>query len=149
MFCNGFKPSRDPQKGYGATVADFINLNRDKNRVGTDEVSIVIVTEGKPVAEQMWHLVQNVMTYAKKLVEPLLKMIGVLEAEMSPFCRRFESSADLKDEYIKYQAKPFVYNGRCGTGTADVEEDSGGGVPDASPKEIVLRRGVKHLQVPC
>ena len=76
----------------------------------------------------------------KKLIEPLLKTLGVLEAEMSPFCRRFESLANLKDEYIKYQTKTFVYNDRCGTGTADAEEDTVAGVPDASPEEIVLER---------
>ena len=74
------------------------------------------------------------------MIEPLLKTLGVLEAEMVPFCQRFESLADLKDEYIKYQAKIFVYNSRCGTGKADAEEDTGCGVPDASPEEIVLER---------
>ena len=59
---------------------------------------IVVDTEGKPVAEQMWHSVQNVMTYAKKWIESLLKTLGSLEAEISPFCRRFESLADLKDK---------------------------------------------------
>ena len=82
------------------------------------------------------------------MIEPLLKTLGVLEAETSPFCRRFESLADLKDEWTKYQAKTFVYDGKCGTGTADEEEDTGGDVPDALPKEIVLER-VKKLQVPC
>ena len=102
----------------------------------------MIDTEGKPVAEQMWHSVQNVMTYAKNLIEiePLLKTLGVLEVEIFPFCRRFESLVDLKDEYVKYQAKTLVYNGRRGSATADAEEDTEGDVPDASPKEIVLER---------
>ena len=101
---------------------------------------MVIDPEGKPVAEQMWHSVQNSTTYAKELVEPLLKTMGVQAADMSPFCRKFESLADLKEEYTKYQAKSFVFNGKCGTGMAGAEEDTGSGVPEASPEAIVLER---------
>ena len=102
VFCSGFKPSHDSQKGYGSPFVNFIDLSRDKNHMGTGGASVKIDTEGPPFIEQMWHSVQNVMTYAKNLVEPLLKMLGTVKAEMSHFCWNFESLADLKDEYLKY-----------------------------------------------
>ena len=106
---------------------------------------MVINTEGKLVAGQRWKPVQNVMTYAEHLFEPLLRTLWVLEAEVSPFCQKFESLADLKDECLIYQAKTIVFNGRRGTGTGDTEEDPENGVPDASPEEIVLRRTGENI----
>ena len=82
----------------GPTVATVVPDGCNGWKIGA---SIVIDTEEKPVAEQMWHSVQNVMTYAKSLIEPLLKTLGMLEAEMSSFCWRFESLVHLKDEYVK------------------------------------------------
>ena len=69
-----------------------------------------------------------------------MRHFGVKAADKSPFCRKFESLADLKDEYVKYQAKTFVFNGKHGTGMAGAEEDTGRGVPEASPSAIVLER---------
>ena len=67
MFGSGFKPSRDPQKGYGSTFADFMALSRDTDQVGADGASVVIDPLGEPVAKQMWDSVRDVTTYAKTL----------------------------------------------------------------------------------
>ena len=74
------------------------------------------------------------------MVEPLLETLGVLEAEKSSFCRIFGSLAELKDEYVGYQPKTFVFKGARGTGTTGGEEDTGGGATDASPESIVSER---------
>ena len=102
-----------PRKAkYASTFANFVTLSRDKKRLDIDGASVVIDPEGAPVAEQLWSSVQNVTTYSKALAKSLLKTLGVLEADVSPFCRTFESLADLKDEYVKYQARNICVQGQ-------------------------------------
>ena len=105
MFSSDLKSSRDPQKGYGATFAEFIAQTQDQRHVRPDGSTVMIDPSGKSVAEQIWDLVRSVTTYVKTLMRPLLQTLGVQESEMSPFCRAFGSLTDLRDEYVKYQAK--------------------------------------------
>ena len=140
ILSGGFKPSRDPQKGYGATFAEYVALCRDKNDVGSDGATVVIDPSGKHIAEQMWDSVKSVTTYAKNLVQPLLQTLGVPESEKSPFCRAFGSLEELRDEYVKYQAKTFVFRGKCGVGETGKNEDTGSVVQDSPPESIVLER---------
>ena len=102
MFSSDLKPSRNPQKGYGATFADFIAQSRDTSDMRPDGASVVIDPSEKAVAEQMWDLVRSVTTYAKDLMEVLLQTLGVPQSEKSPFCRAFGFLADLRNEYVKY-----------------------------------------------
>ena len=111
-----------------------------RNDVGSDGASVRIDPIGKSVAEQMWDSVRKVITYAKNLVKPLLKTLGVPESEISPFCRTFGSLAELRDEYVKYQAKTFVFEGKRGVGATGEEEDTGSGVQDSPSESIVLER---------
>ena len=60
MFSSDLKPSRDSQKGYGATFADFIARSQDINDVRPDGTTVVIDSSGKSVAEQMWDSVRSV-----------------------------------------------------------------------------------------
>ena len=66
----------------------------------------------------------------------------------SPFCCTFGSLADLWDEYVKYQAKSFMFRGKCGIGPSGEDEDTGVVVQTPPPELIVLER-VKHLQMKC
>ena len=60
VFSSDFKSSCDPQKGYGATFADFIARSQDINDVRPDGTTVVIDSSGKSVAEQMWDSVRSV-----------------------------------------------------------------------------------------
>ena len=54
MFSSDLKSSRDPQKGYGATFAEFIARTQDRNDARPDGSTVMIDPSGKSVAEQMW-----------------------------------------------------------------------------------------------
>ena len=125
MLSSDLKFSRDPQKGYRATFANFIARSQDRNDVRPDGDTVVINSPGKPVAEQIWDSVRSVITYAKNLMEPLLQTLGVSESEKSPFCRTLGSLTDLRDEYVKYQAKIFVFRGKCGIGPTGEDKNTG------------------------
>ena len=58
----------------------------------------------------------------------------------SPFCCTFGSLADLRDEYVKYQAKTFVFKGKCGIDPTGEDEDTAIIVQDSPPELIVLKR---------
>ena len=90
-----------------------------------DGASVVIDPSGKAVAEHMWDSVRSVTTYAGDLMEALLQTLGVPQLEESPFCRAFGSLADLRNEYVKYQARTFVFRGDCGVGPTGKNEDRG------------------------
>ena len=90
----------------------------------------------------MWDSVRSVTTYAKTLMQPLLQTLGVQESEMSPFCRTFGSLTDLRDKYVKYQAKTFMFRGKCRIGPTGEDEDTGVVVQTSPPESIVLE-GVK------
>ena len=140
MFSSDLKSSRDPQKGYGTTFAKFIARTQDRRDVRPDGSTVMIDSSGKSVAEQMWDSVRSVTTYAKTLMQPLLQTLGVQESEMSPFCRTFGSLTDLRDEYVKYQAKTFMFRGKCGIGPTGEDEDTGVVVQTLPPESIVLER---------
>ena len=125
MISSDLKSSRDPKKGYGATFADFTARSRDTSDMRPDGASAVIDPSGKSVAEKMWDSVRSVTTYAKDLIEPLLQTLGVPQSEKSLFCREFGSLADLRNEYVMYQSRTFVFRGDCGfgpTGEARTQE---------------------------
>ena len=42
-------------------------------------------------------------------MQNILKAVGVPEEEMPPFCRKFTSLIDLRDEYIKFCPETFKY----------------------------------------
>ena len=73
------------------------------------------------------------MSYSVTLMTPLLDMMGVPVSERLPFCCEFESLKDLRDEYIRYCPRTFVYNDIQGSkideggATVDGDDDSGGG----------------------
>ena len=62
------------------------------------------------------------------------------EPEISLFCRTFGSLVDLRDEYVKYQAKTFVFRGKCGVDSTGEDEDTVIVVQDSPPELIVLDR---------
>ena len=81
----------------------------------------------------MWDSVKSVITYAKNLIQPLLQTLGVSELEKSLFCRTFDSLVDLRDEYVKCQAKTCVFRGNCGVGPTGENKDTGVVVQESPP----------------
>ena len=61
---------------------------------------------GDFVAKELWGPVSKLISY---IMQNIFKVVGVPEEEMSPFCRKFTSLVDLRDEYIKFCPEIFKY----------------------------------------
>ena len=55
-------------------------------------------------------------------MQNILKVVGVPEEEISPFCRKFTSLIDLRDEYIKFYPETFKYGKVVAAGEVISEE---------------------------
>ena len=137
MFLNGFSTSRDPQKGYASTFKDFIEHCHDE-RPSMMDGSVEVDPNGSPVVEELWSAVGKVIAYASSLIEPLLATVGVTPKERSPFCRKFSSPTDLRDEFIAYLPRTFSFDDATGTADAGNTDEEAGDAPAASPEAIVL-----------
>jgi len=128
MYKNSFGPSNCPQKGYSSTYHDFYHYGLDRNSEGCMRGTINVQNGDGYVAEQLWETVSNLITFSSDSMRKLLVSVGVSTDEMSPFCRTFSSLVDLRDEFIHYLPRTFVYQnvqGHCA-----VEESESGGDDD-------------------
>ena len=66
------------------------------------------------------------------MIVPMLRLIGVDQGEMSPFCKIFETTKELHRAYVSYCPKTFSYKGQSGemegnAGTDGAEADGSQG----------------------
>eukprot|EP00957_Ditylum_brightwellii_P013846 1043208-Ditylum_brightwellii.AAC.1 len=73
--------------------------------------------DGGFVATQMWAAVSKVITYSSTMTSKLFGTIGATGDKISPFCCSFSSPDDLRNEFIQYLPRTFVYNDVQGNGT--------------------------------
>ena len=59
----------------------------------------VIVGSSVPLVDQLWSELKHIINASTDHVKPLLLRLGVKDNELSPFCRRFDSSAELLAVY--------------------------------------------------
>jgi len=124
MYKNFFRPTRDTRKfGYQATYDDFFKYTVDDS-APMMEGTVKIDPHGDHVATQVWPTVQKLISYSSELMTPLLSTLGVTKDEMSPFCRGFASLKDLRDEFIRYCPRTFVYDDVEGTGDLGEKDKS-------------------------
>ena len=125
LYRHAFSPSRDPCKGYNANFKEFYEYGLDTNETRNDG-SVPLQKEGDSVAEQLWDTVSQMISFSSELMKELLDTIGVSSDELSPFCRSFQSLADLRNEYIRYLPHTFAYDGIRGGSVVEDEQDGGG-----------------------
>ena len=124
MYKNFFRPTRDTKKaGYQATYDDFFKYTVDDS-APMMEGTVKIDPNGDHVATQVWPTVEKLISYSSELMTPLFSTLGVTKDEMSPFCRDFTSLKDLRDEFIRYCPRTFVYDDVEGTGDLGEKDKS-------------------------
>ena len=62
---------------------------------------------GDFIAKELWGSVSKLISHSNDIRQNMLKVAGVPEEETSPFCRKFTSLIDLRDEYIKFYPETF------------------------------------------
>ena len=102
MYKHNFTTLRDPQKGYQATYANFFEYSMSTGSEGRLDENVELFHGGDSIAKELWGPVGKLISHSNDIMQNILKVIGVPEEEMSPFCREFTSLIDLRDEYIKF-----------------------------------------------
>jgi len=131
MMCkHGFRPSRDPQKGYTASFEDYFLQSLLPVIDELSKGAVNITNDGDFVAKQMWRDVSKIISFSSKNMVKLFDVLGAAKDEMSPFCRSFTSLDDLRDEFIRYLPNTFTYDAKVPGNAADEnvpqEEDEDG-----------------------
>ena len=116
MYKHNVRPSRERQKGYMSTFDNFFEYSMDQN-LPYMEGAVDIDKDGDFVANQLWPVVCELISFSSGLMTQLLTTLGVAANERSPFCRDFSSLIDLRDEFIRYCPLTFKYAGVRGTGS--------------------------------
>ena len=106
MYKHNFSSSRDPQKGYQSTYADFFEYSMSAGTESRLDDEVELFHGGDFVAKELWGPVSKLISY---IMQNIFKVVGVPEEEMSPFCRKFTSLIDLRDEYTKFCPETFKY----------------------------------------
>ena len=109
MYKHNLNQSRDPQKGYQATYADFYEYSISTGSEDRLDKNIELFHGGDFIAKELWSTVSKLISHSNDIMQNILKAVGVPEKEMSPFCRKFTSLIDLRDEYIKFCPETFKY----------------------------------------
>ena len=112
MFAGNLKAAKEIH-GYGATFEDYIEALKAQGLEG-GPCMINYSDNAAPVAEQLWPHVKKIIDQAERMIVPLLRLIGVDQGEMSPFCKSFETTKELLRAYISYCPKTFSYKGQSG-----------------------------------
>ena len=105
MCKHKFTPSRDPQKGYQATYANFFEYSMSAGTESILDENFELFHGGDFIAKELWDPASKLISQYNDIMQNMLKVVGVPEEEMSPFCRKFTSLIDLRDEYIKFFQK--------------------------------------------
>ena len=78
--------------------------------------TVTLDENGDFVASQIWEVISAVISYSSDLMNKLFAVVGAQQDEVSPFCRRFSSLADLRDEFVRYLPRTFNYDNVGGEG---------------------------------
>ena len=122
MYRHNFTPSRDPQKGYQATYADFFECSMSAGSEGRLDESFELFHGGDFIAKELCDSVSKLISYSNDSMHNIFKVVGVFEEERSTFCRKFIFLIDLRDEYIKFCPKTFKYRNVVDTDEVTSEE---------------------------
>ena len=127
LFKGDLLPSRSGSSrgGYNSGFANWINQAR--NMSDCTEGGPCKLNTGKdapPLSTQLWHHVQQLIHKAVDLMIPLLKVVGVADEKVSPFCKKFSTKDQLMNEYIKYCPRTFSYHGKCGAQEPDDNDEN-------------------------
>lgn len=115
--------------------------------------TVSLKDDGDFVASQMWEAVSSAMAYSSTMMDKLFDTVGAPKDERSPFCRKFSSLTDLRDELIQYLPRTFKYGAASGGSNNDGSDndavlsdeasdgmESDGGAVAPGSKEAMLDR---------
>ena len=147
IYDGNLKHSRDPKKGYQATMNDFINATKDTTS-GTCGPFVVANDDdcNTGLAIRMWKAAGSLPTLLRNVsekMETLLNVLGVATEDKSPFFSEFHGS-NINDEILK----PFkAYMPSTGEvqEEEEEEEDSNEIVDRAEEHSILHKRIIEDL----
>lgn len=129
VHASGLKVSRDPKKGYAATLDSFVDANVPTGDVTGGRVNVTDADE--PAAELLWEEVRPIINGITRKTRPMLLRFGVKEDELSPFCVELDSLDELLALYLEHGPKDDDIN-------ADEEDGhEAAGSDDANAADIV------------
>ena len=143
MYQNMFRLSRDPKKGYQATYNNSFAYSIDDSQAMMEE-TVTILSDGDFVVRQLWPTVQNLISYSLGLMSQLFSTLGVSSEKRSPFCRKFSSLDDLRDEFIYYFPRSFAFGEVSGMNN-EVEAVNPDAGDDANPNEESILERAKRF----
>ena len=109
MYKHNFTPSSDPQKWYQATYVDFFEYSISAGTESRLDENVELFHGGDFITKELWGHVSKLISHSNDIMQNILKAVGVPEEEMPPFCRKFTSLIDLRDDYIKLCPEIFKY----------------------------------------
>ena len=147
MFQGKILPSREKMSGYLETFADFIEHGMlDYKDLSGGHGEIESGEGAKPVSEQLWPYVHKVIAQAEKMMSPLLKLAGVTDTEMSPFCKSFATCSDLLRVYVAYCPRTFTFDGVGGEKDDEPVADMGEVASSISSAQSVAHHVAKFVR---
>ena len=111
MFKGNLSSSQKEQKGYAEKFDNWICHGKiHHSDLNSGPCTIYLDVNALPVSEQLWPYIKKVIAKVAQLMDPLLKSIGVTDADKSPFCKKFKTRKELMREYVKYYPWTFSFN---------------------------------------
>eukprot|EP00957_Ditylum_brightwellii_P081968 6233370-Ditylum_brightwellii.AAC.1 len=102
IFASNLKVSHDPKKGYGSSFNAFVESNVPKGATGG---KVDINNNNAAAVDLLWVEVCPIINGVSNQMRELLMRFGVDNKGISPFCRHFESVAELLSTYIAHGPK--------------------------------------------
>ena len=120
LFEGNLKSARksSEQSGYCTTAEEWLE-HAKKTIDARGPCNVAIGKDDIPVAHQLWKYVKQVITEGNRLMKPLLRVVGVVDSRLAPFCTEFTTCDELLKQYIEYCPRTFKYNGHQGNGPLD------------------------------
>ena len=88
LFEGDLSPSQSANKGYAATFLEwFVNAKQIGEQGGPSDVDAS--DNVLPVVNQLWPMVQKIISESVKLTMPWLLLFGTENDSLSPFCKEF------------------------------------------------------------
>ena len=100
LFESKLKHSRDPKKGYQATMNNFIEHTKDTGTEGCGPFEVTDASLNDGLAPSIWNAggLPQLLSNVSKKMKTLLTMLGVSNDDISPFLR--DCSGFIKEEMI-------------------------------------------------
>ena len=115
IFCSDLNASSSIY-GYQYTFEAWIeHVKVEGSGLKGGQFVINLDNDAAPIYDHLWSFVSKTIDESLIMMTPLLKLAGVEEKNMSPFCKRFTLYNDLLYSYITYCPKTFSYDGMDGT----------------------------------